>query len=208
MAAVGRAELHGQKRRADDELEGEQPLTKRFGRLRIGRVLGAPDAAGHVATPAAHPAALPTARRACKFNEDGMQIDDTKTRVYINDLESEIAEIEAEEKDHAIEFLPEIEKKLMAIPKSVLNPKPDNELVLYRIPRSLSIPEEEDRVRSVIADARGRAREKSLADAKEAEEEEETNSSGLDDTCIHATPWRNIHTNEPDDPLYDAMEID
>ncbi|EFW22235.1 conserved hypothetical protein, partial [Coccidioides posadasii str. Silveira] len=113
----------------------------------------------------------------------------------------------AEEKDHAIEFLPEIEKKLMAIPKSVSTPNLTMSCT-YRIPRSLSIPEEEDRVRSVIADARGRAREKSLADAKEAEEEEETNSSGLDDTCIHATPWRNIHTNEPDDPLYDAMEID
>lgn len=36
VAAVGRAELHGHKRRADDELEGEQPLTKKFNRLRIG----------------------------------------------------------------------------------------------------------------------------------------------------------------------------
>ena len=89
-----------------------------------------------------------------------MHLDDTKDRVYIHDLDSELAEIESREND--IAFLPEIEKRLMAIPKPVLtNHTPaNNELILYRVPASLSVPEDQDTVRRVILDSRARARDR------------------------------------------------
>ncbi|KAI1941832.1 hypothetical protein LOZ66_001313 [Ophidiomyces ophidiicola] len=123
------------KRPAGDQLEHEQPLAKRFGRLRIGHPLST--AVQSVATTATgRTDLLPQARRT---KDDGMQVDDTKTRVYINDLESEIAEIEATERLQHVEFLPEIEKTLMAIPKSVLNYKSETEPARDRIPRALNI---------------------------------------------------------------------
>ncbi|WEW58534.1 hypothetical protein PRK78_004002 [Emydomyces testavorans] len=215
-AAVGRAELYGQKRRADDELEGEQPLTKKFGRLRIGRYSNPADTTKPIATTTSHVSVLPEAPRVSPFDGDGdgMQVDDTKTRVYINDLEREIAEIEAEERNHVVEFLPEIEKKLMAIPESVLNYKPDNELVLYRLPRVLSISEEEDATRSVIADARERAREKSLADLRKKEQEGKAMTIDADGHGIHMPQLEIFGTIPPQQasvPPYDdvdAMEID
>ncbi|KAK2878132.1 hypothetical protein FQN49_001131, partial [Arthroderma sp. PD_2] len=106
------------------------------------------------------------------INGDGMQVDDTKTRVYITDLDEEIAEIEEEERKQALKFMPEMEKRMMSIPKSVLTHKPkseeeqekqeeqNNELVLYRVPEALDIPAEKDNIRAAITDARERARER------------------------------------------------
>jgi hypothetical protein len=95
-----------------------------------------------------------------KWAGESMQLDDTKDRVYVHDLDSELAEIESREND--IAFLPEIEKRLTAIPNSVLtNRTPsNNQIVLYQVPASLSIPENQDTVRKVILDARARARER------------------------------------------------
>lgn len=88
-----------------------------------------------------------------------MLLDDTKDKVYIHDLDKEIEDLETEEQDVA--FLPEIEKQLTAIPKSVLREKKpvNNELVLYRLPTSLTVSEDKDSVRRAIADSRRRARE-------------------------------------------------
>lgn len=87
-----------------------------------------------------------------------MILDDTKHTSYIYDIERELASIEAEEK--RIAFLPDIEKVLNAIPKSVISePKPEqNELVLYRVPRSLTVTEDQDNVRKAIIESRARAR--------------------------------------------------
>jgi hypothetical protein len=87
-----------------------------------------------------------------------MILDDTKHTSYIYDIERELASVEAEEK--RISFLPDIEKVLNAIPKSVLlEPKPEqNELVLYRVPRSLTVTEDQDNVRKAIIESRARAR--------------------------------------------------
>lgn len=96
-----------------------------------------------------------------------MLLDDTDTTVYIHDLESEIAAIEADEenREHAIQFIPEIEKEINGIPKRLLHgrgPAADvnTQLVLYREPAALSIPEEQDSVRRAIAEARQRSRDK------------------------------------------------
>lgn len=87
-----------------------------------------------------------------------MILDDTKHTSYIYDIERELASIEAEEK--RITFLPDIEKALNAIPKSILSErKPEqNELVLYRVPRSLTVAEDQDNVRKAIIESRARVR--------------------------------------------------
>lgn len=97
-----------------------------------------------------------------------MQLDDTKDKVYIKNLDDELADIESEEEK--LIFLPDIEKKLGKIPKSVLlgeaHPCTGNEVVLYSVPSSLSVPEEQDKVRKAIIESRARAREKQLHGAE------------------------------------------
>lgn len=87
-----------------------------------------------------------------------------KDRVYIRNLDDELKEVELEEE--RIIFLPDIEKKLGKIPKSVLvgesHPTTGKEMVLYSVPSSLSIPEEHDKVKKAIIESRARAREKQL----------------------------------------------
>lgn len=91
-----------------------------------------------------------------------MQIEDTPHRVYIHDLSAELSDIESDE-DTPI-FLPDIEKHLSKIPRHVLlgpEPKPTehNQVVLYNVPASLSVPQERDGVRKAIVEARQRIRE-------------------------------------------------
>lgn len=90
-----------------------------------------------------------------------MPIDDTKDRVYIHDLDEELADIESDEEK--LVFLPDIEKHLMRVPKALLSGEgpssTGNEVVLYKLPESLSVPEERDVVRKAIAETRARAQE-------------------------------------------------
>lgn len=98
-----------------------------------------------------------------------MYLDDTKDRVYIHNLDDELSDIEEEK----LVFLPDIERKLGTIPQSVLtgeaHPSMGNQLVLYGVPTSLSVPEDQDKVRKAIVESRARAREKQLRDAEQAE---------------------------------------
>jgi len=98
-----------------------------------------------------------------------MQVDDTRDRVYIRNLDDELEDIESEEEK--LIFLPDIEKKLGEIPKSVLlgesQASTGSEIVLYGVPTSLSIPEEQDKVRKAIIESRARAREKQIHDAED-----------------------------------------
>lgn len=94
-----------------------------------------------------------------------MHIEDTKNRVYIHDLDEELAELSEDESN--IVFLPDIEKQLSRIPKQVLiserSTQPTGgELVLYTVPSSLSVPPEQDSVRRAIIEARERARAKAV----------------------------------------------
>jgi hypothetical protein len=96
-----------------------------------------------------------------------MQLDDTKHKVYIYDLDAELSD-SSESDDGKLIFLPDIEKHLRAsrIPPSVLA-NSDGELagmnsalVLYNVPSSLTIPEEQDSVRKAIIETRARVRAK------------------------------------------------
>lgn len=108
--------------------------------------------------------------RSTTTDDDVMQVEDTPHRVYIHDLSAELSDIESDE-DTPI-FLSDIEKHLSKIPRHVLlrgssdgsqeAPKPteNNQVVLYNVPSSLSVPQDRDGVRKAIVEARQRIREK------------------------------------------------
>ncbi|GIZ43700.1 hypothetical protein CKM354_000691700 [Cercospora kikuchii] len=101
---------------------------------------------------------------------DGMmQVDETRDRVFIHDLDAELAESEPTEE--RLIFLPDIEKHFSRIPKHVLTGKAEDvegqELVLYNVPKSLSVDESRDAVRHAIVEARQRARERAAMEARQ-----------------------------------------
>lgn len=167
--------MNSHKRRAEDDLQNEQRLAKRFDLLNIGKYNSCPlkieswlmhiDHTGKLYIPVQEAKLKRTPRT--NGTPDSMQIDDTKDRVYIHNLDDEISDIESEEEKMV--FLPDIEKKLGKIPKSVLlgegYPHSGNEMILYRVPTSLTVPEEQDNVRKAIIESRARAREKQMHDA-------------------------------------------
>lgn len=89
-----------------------------------------------------------------------MHVEDSKHHIYIYDLDEELAGADSDEE--RLIFLPDIEKKLATLPKSILTsetaPK-GNEVVLYTVPESLSVPRDQDNVRKAIIESRARARE-------------------------------------------------
>jgi hypothetical protein len=98
-------------------------------------------------------------------DDDAMQVDDSKHKVYIYDLDAELSESESD--DGKLVFLPDIEKHLREsrIPPSVLANSEgelagNKQLVLYNVPSSLSVPEAQDSVRKAIIEARARVRAK------------------------------------------------
>ncbi|KIW91963.1 uncharacterized protein Z519_06945 [Cladophialophora bantiana CBS 173.52] len=160
---------------------------------------------------------------------DFMTVDDTPHRIIIHDLESEIAQIEAEEAAHnATLFLPDIDKRVSRMPQKLLrsqNPDrlpqpaglpPENlntALVLYRDPSSISVPEEEDVVRKTIIEARRRAREKTVEEQR-AKERREAEARALQLHNQGRVEWDDAMSDnaiqgegDVDDDL-DAMEIE
>ena len=97
-------------------------------------------------------------------NNDGMDIDATPNRVYIADLDAELADLSSSSDDEKLIFLPDIEKRFNRLPSQVYQQASTDhrpqELVLYADPKSLSIDENQDSVRKAVVEARQRAREK------------------------------------------------
>ena len=98
-----------------------------------------------------------------------MQLDDSKHKVYIYNIDDELSSSESEAEDGKVIFLPDIERALRAnrIPPVVrandegqLGGKniEDMQLVLYNVPSSLTVAPEHDSVRKAILEARARAR--------------------------------------------------
>ncbi|GIK07497.1 hypothetical protein Aspvir_003163 [Aspergillus viridinutans] len=144
------APQHGKKRPAENDPDGDQPLAKKFGLLQIEpRLFGTPQISGGGTSPTQSNPFDTTER---------MMLDDTKHTIYIHDLDSELADSEAQE--YSITFLPEIGAKLGSLSKllTVDTQPQNNELVLYRDPKSLTVPEEDDYVRRAILESRRRAR--------------------------------------------------
>ncbi|KAK4962353.1 hypothetical protein LTR66_008632 [Elasticomyces elasticus] len=161
------SKTRGTKRHADDSLDDEQRFAKRFNLLNL-------DQNSKLYNPVPAQGPDPTYTPALQDERDEhMRLDDTKDRVYIHDLDEEIAEIEPE--DDKLVFLPDIEKRISKIPKHVLigrDPESEGqELVLYGVPASLTVPEEHDSVRKAILEARERVRKVQLQDAAVARSE-------------------------------------
>jgi hypothetical protein len=107
-----------------------------------------------------------------------MPVDETPSKVYIHDLAAEIAQIEAEEPKDM--FLLDIDKRVSALPAKLFQnsrPDPNTQLVLYREPSSISIPEEEDAVRKAIIEARKRVRERQELELKNEEDQGRINGN-------------------------------
>lgn len=112
------------------------------------------------------------------MNDDTMHLDDTKHKVYIYDLHAELSDSDTSTTSEDIVFLPDIRKHLRntRIPPSILASKDgelagmSRELVLYNVPSSLSVPEEQDGVRKAIIEARSRMRRKMNGEEKDDED--------------------------------------
>lgn len=134
-----------------------------------------------------------------------MQVDDTKDRVFIRNLDDELADIDSEEEK--LVFLPDIEKKLSKVPKSVLlgesHPTAGNELVLYGVPSSLSIPEEQDKVRKAIIESRARATEKQAHDNEATQVNGETVARSADTLqhSSHSHTYQGTNVGEDEDAM-------
>lgn len=138
-----------------------------------------------------------------------MQLDDTRYKTYIRDLDAELEDVDRDAPDRVV-FLPDIEKKLSKIPHSLLmgqaNLGGNNEMVLYTVPTSLSIPEEEDKVRKVIIEARARAQEQQIRVAQGSLSLNVTTSS-TSNTPNRDSIQSHLTGTTPEDEDDDAMEI-
>ncbi|KAI1740365.1 hypothetical protein F4680DRAFT_117243 [Xylaria scruposa] len=114
--------------------------------------------------------------------DDSMQLDNTKHKVYIYDLDAELSSADENSETDSrpgsptsgqdrVIFLPDIEKHLCrpSIPPAVFANNEgklaghdinDMQMVLYSEPSSLTVPREHDSVRKAILEARARARQK------------------------------------------------
>jgi hypothetical protein len=93
-----------------------------------------------------------------------MEVEDTSDRVYIYDLDKELAESESD--DERPIFIPDIEKHLLArIPRHVLvgndarEAAKNMQMILYQAPTSLTVAPDKDNVRRAIIEARKRAQD-------------------------------------------------
>lgn len=192
----------GVKRLADESNDDALRFTKRFNLLSLGKhVQPWHEQAPHLITTTPDPRAdgssnsnyyipvtppppsngapiPPHDGLAATVEDDAMNVDDTRHRVYVQNLDAEIAEIEANEPQERLIFLPDIEKHFSRIPEHLLSSPQDaisaaqqQELVLYSVPRSLTVDEGNDSVRKAILDARQRARDKAAEEARQEEME-------------------------------------
>lgn len=95
-----------------------------------------------------------------------MQVEDTRDRVFIHDLDAELAALESDS-DRPV-FLPDIEKHLLRLPATTLLGPSDEDkwardewqrgmqMVLYREPDTLTMAEESHSVRRLVKEVRER----------------------------------------------------
>ena len=144
-------------------------------------------------------------------DDDSMKVDDTRHRVYVQNLDAELAEIEVNEPDERLIFLPDIEKHFSRIPEHILSNPQDatrqqQELVLYSVPRSLTLDESQDSVRKAILEARQRARDKAVEEARHQEMERQY-AKGDGDVVETAHGYGSGY-EQPADEDADAMDIE
>lgn len=141
-----------------------------------------------------------------------MQVDETRDRVYIHNLDDELRDIESDEE--RLIFLPDIEKRLSRIPQHVLTGRKDDdhenqELVLYSVPKSLSVEEGHDSVRKAILESRQRAREKAAEEARHHDMNCKYGQGDEGDAIETAHGYSSGYVEAvPEDEDPDAMDMD
>ncbi|KAK3354290.1 hypothetical protein B0H65DRAFT_7501 [Neurospora tetraspora] len=224
------------KRKADSHPENER-LAKRMSLLNLehgGHKLYVPvenPQAANSFSPSFIPSATSTPSSSSQTigqdDTEYMQCDNTKHKVYIYNIEDELAsDSEAEPDGGKLVFLPDIEKHLRQnrIPtQALLNTQssfvdPDilnKQLVLYSVPASITVPEEQDSVRKAILEARARVREKHLMESQQLQQQQmqqqlQQVNNGLTDTMQSVHPgslpqFGGASAGDEDD---DAMDLD
>jgi len=207
------------KRKAENQVN--ERLSKRMSLLNLernGQKLYVPVEQPSVNSISASPSKLKSPAAQTQ-DDDIMQVDDTKHKVYIYDLDAELSDSESSD-DGRLVFLPDIQKHLREtrIPQTILaNSKGElagmnNQLVLYNVPSSLTVPEELDSVRKAIIETRARAR--TMRKQKRIEDTRDAQTSNAPTSGIEERDLYNAGTNgvspEPqqrgyDDP--DAMDL-
>ncbi|CAI7593337.1 uncharacterized protein N7487_011735 [Penicillium crustosum] len=161
-------EGHGKKRPAEADPDGAQPLTKRFGHLRIDNsvpISARTEPKGHIEhiqhIQHNHHNQHNQHNQDLSPPNDAMVLDDTKHTTYIHNLDQELMEADSP----GLVFSPFVQK-VLSVPQSVLSDsKPSGkELVLYTEPSSLTVPKEKDNVRRAILESRARARENKVSE--------------------------------------------
>jgi hypothetical protein len=177
------------KRTADDSFDDDHRFAKRFNLLNLGMSIHLPCLPFQQmltlnctaknsndklyipvsSRPQLHPPHVPSSSSSTEQQEH-MQLDDTKHRVYIHNLADELDAIETAEQEEQqrkkLVFLPDIDKQFNQIPRHILTGKDKEEasntqeLILYDLPPSLSVAPEQDNVRKAILEARQRAKDR------------------------------------------------
>jgi len=214
------------KRKAGALPDNNERLSKRMSLLNLeksGQKLYVPVESATSSQPSdAKTSATPRKHRPPQPRDDSqMQLDDSKYKVYIYNIDDELSssDNESDSADAKLVFLPDIEKHLRnsRIPAHLLDPRPDpsewagKELVLYREPSSISVPEERDSVRKAILEARARARERQTLERERAPDDAPGPAPAPVMTSLPATSGYIPMHAEPllgldEDP--DAMDID
>ncbi|KXG51139.1 uncharacterized protein PGRI_067110 [Penicillium griseofulvum] len=161
----------GKKRPAPDDPDVAQPLTKRFGGLRLDNSLpisARAQSKGHIQHIHNQHNQPDIDHLQTQFNQrppspEPMLLDDTKHTTYIHNLDQELIEDDSP----GLIFSP-FAKKVLSVPQSVLtDSKSGKELVLYTEPVSLTVPKEKDNVRKAILECRARARENKVTEKED-----------------------------------------
>ncbi|EME44028.1 hypothetical protein DOTSEDRAFT_151664 [Dothistroma septosporum NZE10] len=186
---VANGGVAGTKRRADESsLSDSERFAKRFNLLNLGA--GPNGNSKYYIAKQPTPTTTPTSTSlvngarttpAGQTNDEYMDVEDTRDRVYIRDLDEELADIESDEEK--LIFLPDIEKRLSKLPRHILTGRAEDqegqELVLYGVPKSLTVQEGQDTVRKAIIESRQRARDKAIEEARHEEMKRQYDQSAL-----------------------------
>lgn len=141
-----------------------------------------------VSSPALHASSAP------EGDSEHMQLDDSKHKVYIYNLDDELTSDDSEPDEGKVVFLPDIERALRAnrIPPVIRANSEgqlagknldDMQLVLYNVPSSLTVTPEHDSVRKAIIEARARARAR-----RDGTEERQGESRAVPTLALEAPP--------------------
>jgi hypothetical protein len=191
MASETLTTSSSRKRKPSDDLSDDQRFAKRFDLLNIGaysaivmcfHIKVANVMIDHLSnnklyipvSPSSHPQiAPPNHPNGASLDSDHMALDDTKHKVYIYDLDAELAsDIDSDSEAKPI-FIPDIEKHLNNLPKVMLigddarETAKNMQMVVYNVPSSLTVPQESDNVRKVILESRARVRQRQGLDVPE-----------------------------------------